>query len=133
MTLSNEHVARLAKTSKRAALISAVGALFVFAAIGVGGLSLVQKDHELNQQIAAKENAVQRLNAETEAARAAQDKIAAATREAQSALDKMKLALRQATAERDEAQDLRDRIRAAGDANVCSALANTIDDHADTS
>ena len=130
MTLSDVHMARLAKTSKRAALTSAVGAVVVFASIGMGVLLLLQKDHELDQQIAAKQDVVRKLNAQTEAARAAADK---ATRDAKAEQAKADLALRQAKAERAEAQDLRDQIKAAGDANVCSALAKNVEDHPDAS
>jgi hypothetical protein len=133
MTLSDDHVARLARTSKKAALISAVGAAVVFASIGLGVLLLLQKNQELDQQITSKQDVVRQLNVQTAAARAAQDKIAAATREAQDALDQMNLALRQAKTERADAQDLRDQIKAASDANLCSALVKMTDDHLDSS
>jgi len=130
MTLSDDQVARLARTSKKAALVSAVGAAVVFASIGLGVLLLLQKDHELDQQIAAKQDVVRQLNAQTAAARAAADK---ATREARAEQARADLALRQAKTERADAQDLRDQIKAAGDANLCGALAKMTDDHLDSS
>lgn len=130
MMLSDEHMARLARISKRAVLISTIGAVVVLAAISLGGLLLLQRSHELDQQIAAKQTIARRLNTEIADARAAKDE---AIRDAKAEQAKAALALRQAKAERAESQDLRDQIKAAGDTNECRALAKVTDDHPDSS
>lgn len=137
MTPLQQPLASLARSSKRAALIAAMGALIVFVSLGIGSLVIISankeldnKHRELSQQIADKENLKKDLDQKIEASRLALEQteqaLARQRQETTAARQQTATAQQQTAAAQSEIQDITDRLGADSSPQACQELQKEI-------
>jgi tetratricopeptide (TPR) repeat protein len=113
MSIPEAQVAALVRSSKRAAVLSALGALVVFSALGAGSLKLLQTNGDLDQQIAKKQALQAKLDQDNEEKRALQAKLDQEIEASRKVTTELARANQEKAAARAETEDLTDRVAAA--------------------
>lgn len=113
MTLPEPQLAALVRSSKRAAVLSALGALVVFVSLGIGSLKLFQANNDLDEQLAKKHALQQRLDREIEEKQALQRKLDADIQTLHAVRKERDQAKQEKAVAQAEAEDLTDRVAAA--------------------